>query len=163
VATFLFLTSKWVPVRSSGRRRSGGVSVTQPVTVQSLESAERLVLVGVAGFEPATPSSRTRCATRGGNQSWMNLQARYEVLVAERHNFRQLFGGLAPAPPGEVGNGGADHDASPGYYAADQYRENFRAARLGARLRREEGIQLQLQLQGASSFRAELTAFWGSP
>src|ERR1700745_620626 len=43
---------------------------------------------------------------------------------------------------------------TPGYYAADQYRENFKAARLGARLRREERIQLRLQ--GASSFRTEL-------
>ena len=45
-----------------------GVSVAFPVALRDFRGRSGLkpsgILVGVAGFEPATPSSRTRCATR---------------------------------------------------------------------------------------------------
>jgi len=70
--------------------RSGGVSVTQPVTVRSLESA---VLVGVTGFEPATLSSRTRCTT--GLWVLITLSARANSQRGRRwvrgHVDHQLF------------------------------------------------------------------------
>jgi hypothetical protein len=36
----------------------------RPEVVTRVAGSDRLVLVGAAGFEPVTPSSRTRCATR---------------------------------------------------------------------------------------------------
>src|SRR5207248_8975513 len=45
--------------RAPGRRQPG-----VPVGKVSGSLFERQKVVGVAGFEPATPSSRTRCATR---------------------------------------------------------------------------------------------------
>jgi hypothetical protein len=43
---------------------NGGWEQTRPIKYMADLSVN--YLVGVAGFEPATPSSRTRCATNGG-------------------------------------------------------------------------------------------------
>ena len=52
----------------------------------------RLLVVGVAGFEPATPSSRTRCATR----------LRHTPLA----NSRRRYSRQTPGPQARTGQGG---------------------------------------------------------